>query len=61
MDVRIQNVNSTIRVTDSEALLSPEILQRIVAAVKQELEQDRVLELERQSDTSIDRGASRLR
>lgn len=61
MDVRIQNVNSTIRVTDSEALLSPEILQRIVAAVKQELEQDRALELERQSDTSIDRGASRLR
>jgi hypothetical protein len=61
MDVSIQEINSRVRVVDSEALLSAEVLQRIVTAVKQQLEQDNTLQAERDSDTQIQRGAARLR
>jgi hypothetical protein len=33
MDVYINEVSSTVRTTDSEALLSPEVLRRVVDAV----------------------------
>ena len=60
MDVRIQNVTSTVRIADAEALLTPEVLQRIVEAVKQHLEEERALQAERDSDKNINPNASLL-
>lgn len=60
MDVRVQNVTSTVRVADSEALLTPEVLERIVEAVKQHLEEEKALQAERDSDKNINRNASLL-
>ena len=60
MDVRIQNVTSTVRIADSEALLTPEVLQRIVQAVKQHLEEENALQAARDDDKNINRNASML-
>jgi len=60
VDVRIQNVTSSVRIADSDALLTPEVLARIVAAVKQQLEEERALQAERDSDKTINRNASLL-
>jgi hypothetical protein len=40
MEVHIGEVTSTVRATDGTALLSPEILQKIVAAVREQLKSD---------------------
>jgi hypothetical protein len=37
MEVNIGEVNSTVRATDSASLLSPEVLERICAAVTERL------------------------
>jgi hypothetical protein len=60
VDVRIENVSSTVRIADSEALLTPEVLRRIVEAVKQHLEEEESLQAERNSDKTIHRNASSL-
>ncbi len=51
MDVHIDEINSTVRATDGQELLSPLVLRQIVKAVlreiRAELEHERCLESER--------------
>jgi hypothetical protein len=54
MDVRINEVQTDLKVTDAEAMLTPRVLARIVAEVKRELEQDERLRAQRRSDRSSD-------
>jgi hypothetical protein len=61
MDVSIQTLNSRVRVVDPQALLTEEVLKQIVAAVVAHLDQENVLQQERERDTTINRGASLLR
>lgn len=60
MDVRIQNVSSRVRMADAGALLTPEVLSQLVAAVKQALAEEQALQLTRDDDKNINRNASRL-
>lgn len=53
MDVQIDEVTSTVEVVDREALLSPEILARIVAAVRASLAAERRLERDRAQDVDV--------
>ena len=50
MDVRVENVNTTVRMVEAEALLSPEVLRQVVAAVKEALDAEQALREEQQSD-----------
>lgn len=58
-DVRINEVTTSVNVTDASALLSPQILERIVQAVIQRLEEQRRSEREAEKDRSL--GAQRDR
>lgn len=60
MDVRIDTIESRIRVSDAEALLSPEVLRRIVEAVKQAMAEESAIQAERDGDKNINRNASML-
>jgi hypothetical protein len=40
MDVHIGEVNSTVRATDADALLSPQVLERIVKAVLERMREE---------------------
>lgn len=40
MDVHIGEMNSTVQMTDSQALLSPQILEQIVRVVLQRVNED---------------------
>ena len=40
MDVHIGEVNSTVRATDADALLSPQVLERIVRAVLERMREE---------------------
>jgi hypothetical protein len=53
MDVQIDEVTSTVEVVDREAFLSPEILARIVAAVRASLVAERKLEHDRAQDVDV--------
>jgi hypothetical protein len=58
MDVRINEVATDLKVTDAEALLTPRVLDRIVAEVKRRLEDEERLSSQRRADRSADaRGA----
>lgn len=60
IDVRVNTVASTVRVTDADALLSPEILDRIVRAVVERLEDERARRREREEDKAVREQAARL-
>jgi hypothetical protein len=51
VNVHVGEVSSTVRATDSQALLSPEVMDRLTAIllgrVREELDRDRKLEAER--------------
>jgi hypothetical protein len=51
--VRIHEVVGTVRMVDGESLLSPAVLERIVAAVLQAASADRRDEQSRRRDTRI--------
>ena len=51
--VRIREVIATMRVTDSESLLSPEVMERIVSAVLLAMRQDQRDEASRKQDVRI--------
>jgi hypothetical protein len=58
MDVRINEVETDLKVTDAEAMLTPRVMAKIVAEVKRQLEEDERLRSQRRSDRSADvRGA----
>ena len=40
MDMHIGEVNSTVRATDADALLSPQVLERIVRAVLERMREE---------------------
>jgi hypothetical protein len=57
MDVHVGEINSTVRMTDSQALLSPQILEQIVrvvlARVREEDSHKKRVEDERQLRPSV--------
>ena len=50
MDVQIEQLTSSVDVADGGSLLSPDVLRRIVAAVKAELEREAANEQVRTQD-----------
>lgn len=61
MDVNIEEVQTTVRAVDSQQLLAPEVMARIVAMVLAELERARALEAQRASDRAASARAGRRR
>lgn len=53
MDVHIGEMNSTVRATDSQALLSPQLLNQIVKAVLERLREEQAHEQRVASERSI--------
>ncbi len=60
MDVRINQMNSTVTAGDSSGLLSPELLSQIVEAVLVRLQAEQRLQREREQDMRIETRATRL-
>jgi hypothetical protein len=60
MDVRINNLTSNIHLTDARAMLTPEVLQKIVDAVLLRLREAEQERRQREQDTSVDRRATAL-
>jgi len=56
MDVRIQNVTGTVTAVGSDALLGPAVLERIVAAVMQAIEEQKLRERRARKDTTVTSG-----
>lgn len=54
VDIRVNNVESRVRVSDADALLSPEVLDRIAAAVMARLEEKARVEAARDRDRRVD-------
>lgn len=60
VDVRVNQVVSRVRVTEPDALLTPEVLDRIVKAVMARLEDEEARRREREGDRAVrDRAARR--
>jgi hypothetical protein len=53
MDVQIDEVSSTVHVVDRETLLSPEIIARIIAAVRASLTAERRQQHDRAEDVDF--------
>jgi hypothetical protein len=60
IDVRVNSVESRVQVTDVDALLTPEVLDRIVQAVRARLEEDEARRREREDDRAVRDRAARL-
>ena len=58
MDVQINTVSTRVGVVDRSVLLSPEVLELVVTAVKARLEEERRIAAERDRDTRVDHGGS---
>ena len=56
LDVRVNSVNTRVGVVDGEALLSPEVLETIVRAVRAALAEDSRIAAERDRDRLVDHG-----
>jgi len=59
MDVQINEIVSTVRVTDTTALLDPRIMALIVAEVKRHLMEEERLRTQRNAERSADVRGSR--
>ncbi|MBI1205828.1 MAG: hypothetical protein GC191_00920 [Azospirillum sp.] len=57
MDVHIEELSSSLRVTDTEALLTPQLIKRIVAEVLARVAEDDRLKSRLDRDTRLTRGA----
>ncbi len=57
MDVRINEVSSRVNVTDSQAMLSPQVIQQILRLarehIREELDHDRRVEAERRLQQGV--------
>ncbi len=60
MDVQIQEVESEVEMMDAQAMLTPELLSRVVEAVMQALRDEQHRDSLRRHDMRIDERASRL-
>ena len=58
MDVHIGELASTVRATDGTAALSPEVLQQIMQAVREQLKSDREHERRVADERRLTPGAS---
>lgn len=58
MEIHVAEMNSTVRATDTQMMLSPAMLQQIVEAVAAHLQEREAHEQRRQSETRIEQGAS---
>lgn len=58
-DVRINEVESQISVADIDALLTPEVLDRLVRAVQQRLNEENRMQRDADEDRRLVEGASR--
>jgi hypothetical protein len=56
-NVRIQDLTSDVYVTDARAMLVPEAMDQIVAAVMRALREQQALDEDRRQDRSLDRRA----
>lgn len=54
VDVRVNSVSTRLGVVDRSVLLSPEVLEMVVAAVKARLEDEARIAGERARDTKVD-------
>jgi hypothetical protein len=59
-NVNIQDLTSDVYVTDARAMLVPEVLDEIVAAVLPALRAELALDEDRRRDRALDRSAIRL-
>lgn len=57
LDVRVNTVTTRVSVVDRSALLSPELIDTIVRAVKASLAEDARIAGERDRDRRVDHGA----
>jgi hypothetical protein len=58
MNVEINEVSSTVRTVDSQALLSPAVLERIIAAVMQAVKEGNAREERAQGERRVTGGVS---
>ena len=56
LDVRVNTVNTRVGVVDGDAMLSPQVLDTIVRAVKAALAEDGRIAAERERDRHVDHG-----
>lgn len=56
LDVRVNSVNTRVGVVDGDAMLSPQVLDAIVRAVKAALAEDSRIAAERERDRHVDHG-----
>lgn len=56
LDVRVNSVNTRVGVVDRDAMLSPEVLDAIVRAVRAALAEDERIAAERARDRQVDHG-----
>jgi hypothetical protein len=60
MDVRINNLESNLHLTDARAMLAPDVLAQIVEAVIARLREEAQQTQDRDRDMQIDRRAAEL-
>jgi hypothetical protein len=60
VDVRVNSVQSQVRVADADALLTPEVLERIIEAVRTRLREEDAERREREDDQAVRDRATRL-
>lgn len=58
-DVHIHSMESRIDIVDSEALLTPELVERLTAIIRQRLQQDGQRQKEADKDRKLIEGAAR--
>ena len=58
MDVHVGEMNSTVRMTDSQTALAPEVFERIVAAVIERVHEARAHDERAASERRVRPGAS---
>ena len=58
MEFHVGEMNSTVRMTDSQSVLSPDVFERLVAAVLQRVREDRMHEERVTSERQVRPGAS---
>lgn len=61
VDVRVNTVASRVRVADAEALLTPEMIERISRAVMERLEEERRIKDQRAAERRVDDSRARMR
>ena len=61
VDVRVNTVDTRVRVADADALLTPVLLERITRAVMERLEEDRRIKEQRDAERRVDDRRARMR